>query len=131
MIPDSLAIARKLRVPVFERGVAARTRVDALESFMLLSAFQQGEMSEERLDLLDELRDLELEWRKVPAEEWAQHRVGTTLGSIEEAKAVVRPALHETLVDKRWQIKRLTEEIDRLERDATKVSRAYTMIQGS
>lgn len=131
MIPDSLARARSIRVPVFQRGTAPRVRVDALEEFMLVSAFHQGEMGEERLELLDELRDFETEWRAIPAEKWAPHRVGTTLGSIDEAKAAVMPALWETITDKRWQIKRLSEEIDRLERDATKVSRAYTMISGS
>jgi hypothetical protein len=31
----------------------------------------------------------------------------------------------------RWLIRRLSEEIERLERDATKCSRAYTLATGS
>lgn len=128
MIPDSVAAASKLRVPVFQRGTAPRQRVDALEEFLLLSAFHQGNMSEERLGLFDELRDLEDEWEVVA--DWEEHRVGTTIASIDEAKKVVRPRLWQEIRLKRWQVKRLTEEIDRLERDATKVSRAYTLISG-
>jgi hypothetical protein len=130
VIPDVVVDAAKLRVPVFAKGTAARVRVDQLEEYLLLSAFTQGKISEARLELADELHDLELDWSRIPKEEWEPHRVGKTMASIDEAKAVLHPQRWEKIRDLRWQIRVMTDEIDRLERDATKVSRAYTMISG-
>lgn len=131
MIPDSVAKSIELRVPVFATATPPRQRVDQLESYLLLAAFHQGEIAAERLDLYDDIRLDEEDWRRIPTEEWEQHRTGTTLRSIDDAKEVVRPQLAESLREKRWKLARMNEEIDRLERDATKVSRAYTLISGS
>lgn len=127
--PDCLLTASRLRVPVFQPATTPRERMDALEEFMLLSAYWSGECHGARLELLGELHRLEREWAAITG--WEPFRQGKTDASVDQAKATLRPDLWNELVDKRWLVKRLSDEIDRLDRDATKVSRAYTMLQGA
>ena len=123
-VGDQLAKAKALRVPVFERDAPIESKVPQLEEVMLLSAWYAGELHEERLQLRVDLKPLREEWRDLQG--WESARRGRTNASIDEAKALFRPELWARIQDLEWQIDQLTCEIDRLERDATKCSRAYT-----
>lgn len=126
---DVLDAAKKLRMPRVKREDGQRARIDALEDYMLLTAWHQGELSEARLGLYDELRTVNDAWAELVG--WENFRRGKTDASIDEAKAKVRPDLARARTQAQWLIARLTEEIDRLEKDATKASRAYTLATGS
>lgn len=125
---DPLEVALVLRVPVFQRGTNARAKAEAMEEFMLLSAYWQGELNEERHRLIAEAAPHQDEWDKL--EGWEPYRDGRTDESVDRAKRVIREDLWDVLQVKRRRVRALSNEIDRLERDASKVSRAYTMLSG-
>lgn len=121
--------AAALRVPVFARDCDPRVKLDALEEFMLVSAHWAGEIHYERLQLRIELAERERSWERM--EGWQAFRRGKTDSSIDQAKAELEPELWERLQSLRWLERQLSCEYDRLDRDATKVSRAYTILQGA
>lgn len=125
---DPLEVALQLRAPVFPRGTNSRVKSEQMEEFMLLSAYWQGELNEERHRLIVEAAPHQDEWDKL--EGWEPYRDGRTDESVDRAKRVIREDLWDILQVKRRRVRALTNEIDRLERDAAKVSRAYTMLSG-
>lgn len=129
LIEEPLATASTLRIPVFPPGTAPNVKIDELESYMLLTAHWQGECHARALEIDCELYDLEGKWGQLQG--WEHLRRGKTDASIDEAKARMRPELWEEIRGMRWQMAKLRAEADRLERDATKVSRAYTFITGN
>lgn len=125
--PEALTTSVTLRVPVFKQEDGLRFKIDQLESYLLLSAFTQGELAEARLKAHDELRDLRAEWRDLQPAPGARLR---TKDEREEAKRRVKPELAAAIEELEEEIERLNEEFSRLEGDATKVSRAHTFITG-
>lgn len=126
MISDKLRLASQYRVPVFKRGAVLQAKKDELEEFMLVSAFHGGELHEERLGLYAELEPLKRRWENLQG--WEMHRRNKTEAGVNDAKRQMEPRLHAQISDLGWKIRRLSEEIDRLERDAGQVSRAYTIL---
>lgn len=129
MLSPALQASKRLRIPTFEKGTSPRVKIDELETYLLLSAFTQGDLSEERLDVLVLLKPVQRRWEHLGG--WESLKQTRTEAGVKDAKRRVDPQLYDELQDLEWKVKRLTEEIDRLERDATKVSRAYSMITGS
>lgn len=129
--PEALKKSIELRVPVFERGAPPAMKISALEDHLLLSAHVQGDLTEERLDWMAALVPLQDQWDHVPEDEWRHLRRTRTETAVKHAKREVRPELYDKIMDHEWMIKRLTEEIDRLERHASVCSRAYTMLTGT
>lgn len=121
----------QIRVPTFERGTSPRIRIDQLEEAMLVNAWHAAELAELRFGLLDEKRPLDDDWLTLHGWESVKSSSRRTEAGVDEAKTRLNPALAQQRRDLAWWISRLTEEIDRLERDATKCSRAYAMISGS
>lgn len=117
-----------LRVPVFQPGTSRTERVSQLEDYMLLSAYWLGECHSERLEHYQALARLEEEWSGVTAWDLGSR---ATQAQVDEAKRTVAPDVWTSMKRARWRVDRLTEEIERLDRDATKVSRAYTLITGT
>lgn len=118
-------------MPVFGEGTAPSHKIEQLESYLLLSAFTQGQLTEERVDWLSSLVPLKDQWDHMPEHLWAELRRTRTETAVTHAKRIAMPDVYDKIQDHEWMIKRLTEEIDRMEREASKVSRAYTMITGS
>lgn len=129
MLSPALTTAKQLRIPTFEKGTSPRMKIDELETYLLLGAHTQGDLSEERLDLLVKLKPLQNQWEHLDG--WESLKQTRTEAGVKDAKRRINPDLYDQIQDLEWMVKRLTEEIDRLERDATKVSRVYTMITGS
>jgi hypothetical protein len=128
-ISPTLAKSKKMRIPVFEPATGARTKIDQLENYTLETAFMQGELEEERLEALRDLAQKRHEWDHLDG--WEGLKRTRTEAAVQDAKRQIRPELYDQIQDLDWTVKRLTEEIDRLERDATKTSRVYSMITGS
>lgn len=124
-ISEALAEASKLRVP---RGPFSHPteRITAYEDYTLDTAYHQAELAAERLELYDRLRDLEVEWDSI---EPVQRR--KTDRGVDEAKAQIAPKTWEAIGDLRWRVQRLSEEIERLERDATKLNRVHRRLTGA
>lgn len=128
-LTPALLVAKKMRMPRFEKGTSPRVKVEQLETYLLESAFAQGELSEERLDRLLEVKRHQEVWDHIDISGYPLRT--RTEAAVRDAKRQVNPNLYNTLTELEWTIKRLVEEIDRLERDATKVSRVYSMMTGS
>lgn len=130
---DSFQKARALRFPVWartgERAASSRQRINDLEDHISLTAYYQGDLEDERIDSYDELHAKLREWDAV--EGWQTFRQGRTDASIDHAKAQINPKLAREIKELRYTIDRLSEQIDRMERDASKASRVYTLLTGS
>jgi hypothetical protein len=126
---DALEMAIRLRLPVFPKNTAPRVKIDALEEYILVSAFWSGEMNEERHALNAHGATLQDQWDLL--EGWEMLRHGKTDESVNEAKRALRPDLWTSLQATRRRVRALAEEIDRLERDYVRASRIYTLITGS
>jgi hypothetical protein len=135
---DSFQKARALRFPVWSRedkpdqGIFrsdTRKRINDLEDHISLTAYYQGDLEDERTDCYDELELLLREWEDI--EGWQVYREGKTDASIDHAKKQIRPDLARKIKAARYTIARLSEQIDRMERDASKASRIYTLLTGS
>jgi hypothetical protein len=126
-----LRLSLAMRVPTFERDQAPRSKISELEDFMLRSAEMQGDLARERVERMADLVPIESEWDHIPDEEWREHRRTRTETAVTHAKRLVRPELYDQIQDHEWMIKRLTEEMERLDRCDAVVSRVYTMVTGS
>lgn len=119
-----------MRIPVFREDVAPSAKIDQLESYLLLTAVIQGNLTEERVEWLSAMVPLKDRWDHMPEEQWGHLRRTRTETAVNHAKRMVDGSLYDELQDHEWMIKRLAEEIDRMERESVKVSRVYTMIAG-
>lgn len=128
-LPDCLAESLKMRVPRFTQEDTVGTKVARYEDYMMETAFVEGELTEERVQQL--LRKAPLKHRWDHMQGWDHLVKGRTEGAVTRAKAQVNPLLYDELEEIDWLVKRLSEEIDRMQRDAAKCSRAYTMLTGS
>lgn len=92
-VEQKLRVASRLRVPIFDRSqrYSMSALAEELAEYMLLSAFQAGELHESRLDLRADLEDDLRAWEQL--EGWEAYRQGKTDSSREEAKKVMEPEL--------------------------------------
>lgn len=128
-LPAALTTSIDLRMPVFEAGTAPTTKIAALEEYLLLTAYYQGDLAKERLEWQVKLVPIRDAWDHLTG--WEHLKLTSrSEKAVASSKRQVRPDLYDRLMDHDWMIARLTEEIDRMERDATKASRAYTLMTG-
>ena len=128
-IPEVLERSLKMRPPRYDRLMSSSMRVELLEEFMLESAYIQGDLTEARVEWEKVLWPLEQEWHDITG--WEEFRRNKTEAGVRAAKRMVRPDLWAMMEDIRWVIKRMGDEIERMESTAAKVSRSYTMETGS
>lgn len=122
--------AQQLRVPLMHPDKSAMMLSEELASYMLLSAWYAGALHEERLGHYAALRRDQGAWDHL--EGWEMYRTGKTDSSRDEAKRMCDPDLWDRIQARKWIIARLSEEIDRLNRDGEKaVSRTYTILTGT
>lgn len=126
---EALDAASELRLPTFEPGTMRDTKCELIGDYILENGYLKGDLHRERLVTLEELAPLEEEWESL--EGWEDLRVGRTDKSIDEAKKVLREDLYHAIRVLRWRIKRLTEEIERLDDDYARASRYYSTLSGS
>jgi chromosome segregation ATPase len=126
---EAVTEAAKLELALVPRELGPRARVEALEDHILVTANAQAGLGRARLEVHDQLRLLEEEWDHL--EGWEMARRTRTNAGVEDAKRQLKPALYDGIKRARWLVKRLTEQIDRLEGDFQKCSRAYTIATGA
>lgn len=131
---ELLELAAALRVPLWRTGPDAKheelrspyEKLDALEEYSLTCGFYQGELHEARLRAYEELVEHERRWADVQPIT-TRNKTETAR---EDSKREANPALWEALRETRWLIARLTEEVDRLERDKALCSRIWGRYSG-
>lgn len=132
----------KLRMPKFKidpNDPMASTRpgekVEQLESYLLNVAFARGRAEEARLYAYGAVRRLQQEWDHLDGWEEVfgapEKAAKATQPQIKEAKRQIRPDLYDGIEHGTYLVKRLTEQIKRLEKDEDVASRAYTLISGT
>lgn len=110
-------------------------KIEQLESYLLEVAFARGRAEEARLYAYAAVRQLREEWDHL--EGWEgdfgspEKAAKATQPQIKEAKRQVRPDLYDSIEKGQYLVKRLTEQIKRLEKDEDVASRAYTLISGT
>jgi hypothetical protein len=132
----------KLRMPRFKvdpNDPMASTRpgekIEQLESYLLEVAYARGEAEEARLYAHAAVKRLTEEWDHI--EGWEaffgtpENAAKATQPQVKEAKRQIRPELFDSIETGVYLVKRLTDQIKRLEKDEDVASRAYTLISGS
>jgi hypothetical protein len=125
---ERLDEAAKQRMPRIARDQGSRARLDALEDYMLETAYHRGDLMEARLEVYELRHTLREEWDHLDG--WQALKRTKTETAVEDAKRQLRPDLYDGIKQAEWLIARLTEQIDRLDREATICSRAYTFATG-
>jgi len=119
-------------MPLFNPGMGARDRVDALENYLNLTAVLRQELDNARLHAWTAMAILTEQWDQI--EGW-QVKIRSsnkpTQSEVTEAKRLCRPDLHGGISEAKWLINRLSEQIHRLEIDDKTASRLYTLIVGA
>lgn len=134
-IRTALFTAAKLRIPRFDDRDTTGMRIEKLEDYLLTAAVTSGELEEARLYCYQALHDYEREWRELQG--WEIHlpdRKGAyTQTQIVEAKRLTDPDLYENIVEIKFLVARLSEQIHRLHKmaDDQVASRIYSMMAGT
>lgn len=131
-IEKALSDALSLRSPTFTPDDSSRRKIEALEGYMLQAAQVTGELVEARhwLRLLEvQLAD---EWETLQGWEvgTSKPRARLTKQDIHEAKIKVAPAKYAAGRHAKMLRESVIDQINRLEREGDRMSRAYTMISG-
>lgn len=133
-----------LRMPKFVydindpmRSTRPGEKIEKLESYLLDVAYSRGDAEQARLyayaavrrltNEWDHLEDWELSFDPDPAKAVAK-AARATQPQIKEAKRSLRPDLYDGIEHGSYLVKRLSEQIKRLEKDEEVASRAYTLI---
>lgn len=136
-----------LRMPKFIYNVndpMASTRpgekIEKLESYILDVAYARGEAEQARLYAYAAVRRLTIEWDHLKDWELSfdpdvtkalAKAAKATQPQIKEAKRQIRPDLFDGIEHGQYLVKRLTEQIKRLEKDEDVASRAYTLVSNA
>lgn len=134
----------KLRMPKFvynRNDPMAATRpgqkIEELESYLLDAAYARGEAEEARLYCHAAVRSLLHTWDHLegweasfdPEHDKALAKAAkATQPQIKEAKRVLDGELYDSIEKGQYLVKRLSEQIKRLEKDEEVASRSYTLI---
>lgn len=126
--------AAKLRIPRFSADDTTGFKIDRLESYLLDTAYWRGELEEARLWMHEAVKIVEDQWSAIKG--WEPHlrkpsKADVTQEEIRQAKREIKPDLYDSLREGSHLIRRLSDQIRRLENDDEVVSRAYTFLTGS
>lgn len=123
----------KLKMPRFTGGDTwtSRAKIEALEDYLLATARWRGFLEEARLHAEYGLKELRSEWDHLSGWEVFRRNGERTQASVEDAKRQLQPGLYDSIKSGEWLVKRLSEQIRRLEHDDDVASRVYTLITGS
>jgi hypothetical protein len=125
---EALDAAKGLRMPRLTRKQGTRERLDSLEDYMLETAWHRAELMEGRMAVYEDLHTLKEEWDHLDG--WQALKRTKTETAVEDAKRQLRPDIYNAIQKAEWLIARLTEQMERLDREATICSRAFTFATG-
>jgi inactivated superfamily I helicase len=133
----------KLRMPKFiynpqdpMAGTRPGEKIERLESYILDVAYARGDAEQARLYAYAAVRRLTEKWDHL--EGWEVHfgedpakAAKATQPQIKEAKRLLDPETFDGIEHGTYLVKRLSEQIKRLEKDEEVASRAYTLISNA
>lgn len=114
------------------QGLEPGQKVELVEDYLVETAIARSELERARLYMHEAHHALLRQWDDIQG--WQAH-VGwssrTTQDDIRLAKKEINPGLYASMVEAKFLIDRLGQQIARLELDDKAASRAYTIITGS
>lgn len=118
-------------MPIWRRGqLGPRERIDILEEYMLLTAWFRGEIAKELNDTLEVLDEVEDAYDAIDIT-WTIEGKPRTDKGVAAAKFEANQEVAHERNGLTKRVQRLKAEMDRLDREATICSRAYTLITGT
>lgn len=132
-IQAALDEALPLRSPVYDPTKHPRERIVEMEAHMLKAAHVAGSLYEAKHWLLALEARLRDEWETLTGWDYAltRPRGKATKAEIDQAKAQAAPALFESGRRARHLRESVIDQIQRLEKEGDRMSRAYSMEAGS
>lgn len=131
-IEQVLLVALKLRIPLFAESFSARSKIDALETYIEKTAWHRGELEEALYWASDAGKVLRQQWDKIEGYQTALRGSGPhTKDQVNEAKRTMQPDTWEGIQDARKLCDDIGRQIRRLELDFQAASRSYSLITGS
>lgn len=117
------------RVPTFQQGAIRETKADQLSDHILDATLLRAEVAELRMGTLAQLKGARKQWRELQGWERYKRRSSDRTKEAEfEAKRAMKPELGELIENAEWTIERCDEEMERLDKDATRCNQAWTII---
>lgn len=138
-IEQTLHDVAKLRMPRFKvdpndpmGSTRPGDKIEQLETYLLDVAYARGSLEEARLYAYGGVQRLTVTWDRMTGweEDFSspEKAARATQPQIAEAKRQLDPELYESIEKGKFLVKRLTDQIKRLEKDEEVASRAYTLI---
>lgn len=130
-IREVLHAAAARHMPRLTQAASQPDRVASIEDYLNETAVLRDQLEEGRLHVHDAMRVLVEEWDALEGWETAlPPRRERTQRDIVDAKRKMRPELYGAIEDAKWLVRRLSEQIHRLEVDDANASRQYTVATG-
>jgi hypothetical protein len=126
-IRETLHDAALVRFPSLPKEEHLTWKIDALSSYLILTAQTRADLYRARLHVHESLHRLREQWIDLRGWEAPARPTNT---QIDAAKRRYAPELAAGLAEARHLVDRLTEQISRLEVDDRWASRTYTMLVG-
>lgn len=127
---DVLKKALSLRMPVFEKGTDAKTKLEQYEEFMVLCAYVEAELGADKYRCINQLNSANDEWSAMNTESDFTG-VKVSLAQKERERRENDTKLHASRRTLTQRIEQLNEQIGRMERQAKICSRVHTFLTGT
>lgn len=133
-LPDirtTLENTLKMRVPAISPNENPRQRIDAMETYANEVATARAECLEALYWLAEAKKPLQAVWDQLTGwEAFVPARSSRTQEDVRQAKRRIKPDVYDGLLECAHLQKHLSDQVDRLNRDADWMSREYTFISG-
>lgn len=135
-IQKALKDAIEQRVPRIDPNIPMRQRIEAMENYMVETAYHRGQLEEAFYWTDEAYKVLKREWDDIQGWEpflSKQQRSGSgpTQDAIRLAKKNINRDLHDSIQESKRIMEALGRQIRRLEFDYNTLSRVYTLMTGS
>lgn len=124
---EVLGTALIVRAPRFSTETRDAEKVDRLQDYMLATAYLDGELVEAKHFLRNFIAEKGREWDAIDTSA-ALSTSRPKKEQVTQARITLAPTLYEELRRANRVRDGIEDQIARLDRDATKVSRVYTML---
>jgi hypothetical protein len=121
--------AAKLKMPTFDSTYSPGAKIEKIEDYLLNTAAMRSELEEARLYMHEATFKLKQQYKDMTGWEVHMGKMQTE-EAVKRAKRIADTPLCQGIDEGEELIKRLSDQIRRLEHDDEVASRAYTLITG-
>lgn len=129
---DILKRSASVQMPIFEPGKDPREKIAEYEDHMMLTAVIEAQLVREKLRCIDQLNKANDDWNGTHLEaDYAGKGDKISMAERERQRRDLEPDLFKLRRFLTQRVESLQGEIDRMDRDTKRCSRAHTMLTGS